>query len=409
MNYELLSSLYYKNPEIYNKEVNNRKESISSFLLPLKIKKHDSFILMNCELATLLEKIYQTERILERNISQLPAAAESYYFREALIEEIILTNKIEGVHSTRRDIVSILERIPSDKTKRFEGLVLKYSVLLDSDSYEVSLNTCQDIRNIYDELVYEEIEEKNKPDGQFFRTDSVSVISATQKEKHQGVLPPESNIVKAMEQALSILDYQGLPQLVKIAILHYYIGYIHPFYDGNGRLSRFISSYLLSKNLHKLVALRLSYTIKDQQNAYLKAFDVCNNEKNAGDITFFVSTFLNIIQSSLDDLISRLSSYVEKLRFYSGLMDQKDIDFYGSELGKNIIFVLVQGELFSPEKISMEDFGGALSKSWSTIHSEIKILIEKGFPIIKTKRGRKNIFSLDLDQLEDILKGNNRV
>lgn len=50
--------------------------------------------------------------------------------------------------------------------------------------------------------------------------------------------------------------------LVKIAVFHYLFGYAHPFYNGNGRTSRFISSYLLCNILNQSIALRISYTIK---------------------------------------------------------------------------------------------------------------------------------------------------
>ena len=63
-------------------------------------------------------------------------------------------------------------------------------------------------------------------------------------------------------------------------------------YDGNGRLSRFISSYLLKREFNTLVALRLSYTIKNTKNEYYKAFDLCNNKKNMGELTFFSITFV---------------------------------------------------------------------------------------------------------------------
>ncbi|MFR6714147.1 MAG: Fic family protein [Phascolarctobacterium succinatutens] len=37
---------------------------------------------------------------------------------------------------------------------------------------------------------------------------------------------------------------------------------MHPFYDGNGRTDRFITSYFLSKHFHPLASLRLSIFIK---------------------------------------------------------------------------------------------------------------------------------------------------
>ena len=65
-----------------------------------------------------------------------------------------------------------------------------------------------------------------------------------------------------IELKVNDLNNDDINFLIRIAVFHYAFGYIHPFYDGNGRTSRFISSYLLSQRLEDLVSFRLSYTIK---------------------------------------------------------------------------------------------------------------------------------------------------
>ena len=65
-----------------------------------------------------------------------------------------------------------------------------------------------------------------------------------------------------MTKGLNILNNDEYDYMIRIAVFHYIFGYIHPFYDGNGRTSRFISSYLLSKNLLPIVSYKLASTIK---------------------------------------------------------------------------------------------------------------------------------------------------
>ena len=69
---------------------------------------------------------------------------------------------------------------------RLYGLVQKYNLLKNSE--KISIHNCSDIRNIYNELVSEEIKNNdplNLPDGIFFRRKSVSVYSPHMKEIHR--------------------------------------------------------------------------------------------------------------------------------------------------------------------------------------------------------------------------------
>ncbi|WP_318259784.1 Fic family protein [Ruminococcus sp. YRD2003] len=66
-------------------------------------------------------------------------------------------------------------------------------------------------------------------------------------------LAPESKIIDTMNKSLDVFNNNDIDIFMRIAVFHYLFGYIHPFYDGNGRTSRFISSYLLSRQLNPLI------------------------------------------------------------------------------------------------------------------------------------------------------------
>lgn len=164
-------------------------------------------------------------------MQSLPSIALNQYIKTCLIDEIKMTNEIEGVYSTRKEINDILDNLKNkNKRDRLYGLVKKYELLLNEN---IKLNTCEDIRNLYNDLVLKEViddDALNEPDGQIFRANPVHVQNAIGKNIHDGLFP-ENLIIESMTNALNVLNNDNYDLLIRIAVFHYMFGYIHPFYD----------------------------------------------------------------------------------------------------------------------------------------------------------------------------------
>ncbi len=405
MKYKTLSSLYYQNKEEYLQEYEKKFGGTDTFLFPLYIHDYQSFIVPSWEIVGLVEEIgrYNTKAV--QIFTKMPNVARKYYLRKCLIDEIQMTNDIEGVHSTRQEIHIALKPSTDDKIARFHGMAKKYEKLLSGDMLALPLKTSKDIRNLYDEIVNPEIALESKLDGELFRNNTVYVLSPTQQTKHEGV-NPEKKIIEMMDNALNILNIEDIPVLVKIAIFHYFFGYIHPFYDGNGRISRFISSYLLNKNSYDLLALELSHTIKDNKKKYYKAFQVCNEKKNRGDITPFVIIFLEFIRDAAKRMYENLSEGYHKLLKYQAIIKNNLFKNDGKKINdkkKNLLSLFVQNSLFALEPFLVQEIVDLMKISRQSADALINVLTDSGYPIIKTKDGKWNRFLFDLDQFDDII------
>lgn len=395
MEYELLSKIFYKKPTEYESIYDARFNSEASIKLPIKIHENVGFIFNTNEITKLLVKIYKTINKINLLRTHLPNIAINSYIIKSLKDEIALTNEIEGVRSTRKEIEDAIDSIKNDKSARFKGLVDKYFKLISNEI--IPLNNCEDIRTIYDALVLPEIEKENLPDGILFRKEPVQVVSATQKEKHRGVMP-ESKIIESLDLCLDFLKNDDIDSLIKISAFHYLFGYIHPFYDGNGRTSRFISSYLIKNELDILLALKLSYTVKNNINKYYKAFDVCNDRKNKGDITFFVVTFLELLSQASDDLYTKIADLNDQLNYYNNIINTLVNEKVLNDKQAKCIFILCQNRLFDDTYMNMNTLTELLEKSDTTTRKILKSLESKNL-LVKSRNKNQYLYSANLDSL----------
>lgn len=395
MNYEPLAKLYYKDKSVYTKIYNERFNNEFSYHLPFEISGNKAFFIIDYQISRKIEEIYYISRQLDDILNQLPPIAFKYYINKNLIDEIMLTNDIEGVYSTRKEISQIIE-MPDNSTKkvRLMGLVKKYQKLINGE--KIPFSSCNDIRLLFDEIVLNEIEEDGKTDGEIFRTGSVSVCTATDKEKHRG-LYPEKKLIDFLNKSLDFLTNENnVGPLVKIAVFHYLFGYAHPFYNGNGRTSRFISSYLLCNILNQSIALRISYTIKNDKNKYYKAFDICNDPKNKGDITPFIYSFIDIIKNAAKSSLENLESLKQRLEYYSTI-HENIYNFFENDLQSKIVYILIQNALFSSKGVFIEELKHHLECSEATIRKNIKSLIKHGLIITTEREKNKMLYELSLD------------
>ena len=396
MQYKNLEKFFYNSKQEYEEKYAEYFNDLATQKLDFEINGNQAFYVCAQEVTKLLYDIMQANRKLDRICNSLPGVALSQYRRNRLIDEINITNEIEGVHSTKREISDILDNISKDKSLRFLNLVKKYERIMDGD--EISLHTCEDVRKLYDEIVLPEVVAEcpnNRPDGKYFRKSSVSVWSNKQQQIHVGIMPEEA-INNAMDKALAILNDNNGNRLINIAIFHYLLGYIHPFYDGNGRMNRFISSYMLSKELNYLISYGLSTVIKENKARYNKLFNITNNKINRGDLTLFILNFLEFIKISLLHMADKLEEKAVRLDYYEAVLQKI---YKGKEKYFNVIFYLLQNTLFGFEGLKMTDLKDMLLFSYPVIKN---VLEENKDIVVSKKIGKRDVYSIDLRELDKV-------
>lgn len=395
MNYKKLLTLSYTDEKEYQEVYKSRINSESTTLLDFEISGNQAFYVITQEILMLVTKIASVDKDLGRKMTLLPNIAIQQYTRQILIDEIKQTNDIENVFSTKKQIKDTLSKIEKNSFKgRFNGLIRKYQAL--EIKADISLNSCDDIRKLYDEIVLPEVIEEDptdKPDGIMFRKESVSVYSESGKEIHVGSYP-EAKIISNLTSALKILNDENVNYLVSAAVFHYLFAYIHPFYNGNGRTDRFISSYYVSKYLNPLVAYRLSYIIKKHKSQYYKMFTDTNDKRNKGDLTPFIIQFLEFVLEVEKELCEEIENRVNKTSYYT--MRLKELSL--TELDDKIAFYLMLNALFDTEGLSVSRLQMIVGKSYNTVKKSIDRLQEMNLLRTETS-GKSTLYEIDLNKI----------
>lgn len=140
--------------------------------------------------------------------------------------------------------------------------------------------------------------------GSKFRTGVVTVGT------HQA--PDVEMLDYCMKQFFDFYNGENIESpYIKVAVIHFYFVYMHPFCDGNGRIARLLTSdFLIHSGLNNFSALTLSKTINETAPAYYQALE--NSENSFHDITPFIQYILKTVYENLYEVLKDQDRYVVK-------------------------------------------------------------------------------------------------
>ena len=395
MKYDSVEKQFHKlTKEQFDEWFDKRFNSNTTYHFDIEIDKSPAFFCFDIPLFNKILEIQQKNDQLNNLFNNLPLIASQQYIRNSLVVDVKKTNEIEGVFSSRKEIFELTEDLKKRKSNKIGSIVNKYLLLLNGKS-EKKISSCEDIRKIYNELfIYGDeslIDPDKWPDGKLFRKGYVGVFDAGNDEPiHNGIVP-EEKIIKYLDVAVSILNNQDINAFVRISLFHYIFEYVHPFYDGNGRIGRYLVSMFVKNKISSIFAFRISSGINNYKNKYYKAFKDTEGVLNKGDLTLFVYEFLDILDKTYDDCIDYAKSKKKELEDKYNDLKAKLPRLSKNE--DNVLYVLTQATIFSDFGITIQEIQSTLKISVRTIRRCINSFKEKS--ILTEKRlSKKMLYSL---------------
>ncbi len=246
-----------------------------------------------------------------------------------LTEEALATSMLEGELLQRKDIQASIEKVfrlertsPLSSTVKTEALI---DLLLDVRRSDEPL-TPPRLFAWHKALFPLQQSGLHKIQTGLYRDDAqgeVKIISGTwEKETLHYLTPPADTVELEMSRFLLWLNTEETIDVVlKSAIAHIWFLMIHPFDDGNRRLARDISDYVLSGSSDIpsgffAIAPEI-YTFKKE---YYEALDkVCIKED--ADITVWIEWFVKTLEVSLQNALARVQELHAKALFWDKIQD----------------------------------------------------------------------------------------
>lgn len=222
----------------------------------------------------------------------------------ATIESVGASTRIEGSKLSDEEVEAILGNMRINKIEdRDSQEVVGYFDVLDliCDSYKDIELTENNIKNLHNQLLkYSEKDRWHK--GEYKQ--HTNAVQATFPDGTQGIIfrttDPGFPTEDAMRLVISWYQHeQQIHPLITCAAFVYEFLSIHPFQDGNGRLSRILTTFLLLKSGYAWIQyVSFEHEIERNKKKYYQSLRSCQarrpNEEINEWIVFFLESLINV-------------------------------------------------------------------------------------------------------------------
>jgi len=220
--------------------------------------------------------------------------------------------------------------------------------------------------------------------------DEMRIVSGPwEREKVHYIAPPSSQMNIRMGEFLQWLEDENESNLlIKAAIAHLYFVLIHPFEDGNGRITRAITDYVLAKaNLVNATFYSVATAIQYHRKEYYEILDtIC--QSNTLDITQWIEWFIKILEISIDDTLKKVDVIQLKTKFWD-----KHFDSNLNERQKKVIFKMLSAlpEVFEGG-MKVNKYMNINKSTRITASRDLSDLVQKG--VMNTFGSGRGVFYL---------------
>ncbi len=275
----------------------------------------------------------------QSTVKLLLQSQDGHYGIKAAEDEIVATSAIESIDFSRDSVRKILKGMAPKDEQENRILGIKHGLEFIADA--TNKITEENLYKLYMMTVGDFLTGDDKlAEGNMYRHDTVYVVS--DHVEHSGLDHKKvPDFMKALIAFVNVED--DINDLIKAAIIHFYIAFVHPYFDGNGRMARLIHLwFLIQKGYQSALFIPFSSQIEKSRKAYYDAYTTIEeNKKLSGkiDVTPFVLYFINNVYNKMNEgatTVETLTVYDEAVK--DGKITEKEtklwkfvLSYYGTQ------------------------------------------------------------------------------
>jgi Fic family protein len=312
-------------------------------------------------------------------------ASKKQYLINSLMEEAIASSQLEGAATTRPAAKKILREGRKPKNTSERMIVNNYHTIRRLKELRDKPLSRELILEIHREITKGTL--AGEAEETEFRTCDDIVVSDKKDPMKIVHYPPKCDLIFPMIDDLCRFankDDEFIHPIIKAIIIHFLIGYIHPFNDGNGRTARALFYWFALKNHYDLLEyISISRIFVHAPARYSRAYLLTETDGN--DMTYFIDYNIRIISRALDDLkqyiIGRKREEYESLQLVEKI---PDLSFRQAEILRDFI-------RHPTRWYAISEIAGKYKVSLPTARTDLLLLVKKR-KLRKYQDGKRQVF-----------------
>jgi len=281
-------------------------------------------------------------------------------------KEAVISSQIEG---TQASLIDVLQKDrKNEKIKDTEEIVNYIKATNYAFKKLEELPLCMRLIKDTHSILLSGVRGDEKSPGEFRKSQNWIGYAGCTLNTASFVPPAPGEMEKSLSDLEKYIHEDSfIPNLIKIALIHYQFETIHPFLDGNGRMGRLlIVLFLKERGLIEYPVLYLSYFFKKNRNRY---YELLNNVRIKGGFEEWIKFFIEGICEISEDAISSIQKIIE--------LKKADIEKIRNIPKGNISnLLLIYDYLLKHPFLETEDIRRLSDLSKPTVNKLLETLIE---------------------------------